>query len=366
MGKVKTKKIGKIVGKSVLTVICLFILFLISLAVANKILQSKELKLLEDAGYVNPVSVGDYSLNVYSYGKDNGNHTLVCLSGMGTHNYSVTLRHVTDKLSDENKIVFVDRAGYGLSDDTKIPQTTQRVVEDYRTALKNAGYEAPFVLLPHSLGGAYATYWENTYPNEIEGIVFLDGSQLGLNKENYWDSENPILSKIEVLLCKMGAIRVVKDFYYNPLFSSYTEEDQAISDALLFCSNGWNNALASEDELCVEGCINTIKAVKANDVPKVYICASWGLQTKEEIIEMTSWVDKEAELKHYKAPVFPMDECDKFLEAYNDLRENDLKPYLDKMGNCELILLPGIHGIYEQRPDDVVKIINDFLEKIDN
>ncbi len=49
----------------------------------------------------------------------------------------------------------------------------------------------------------------------------------------------------------MGAIRVVKDFYYNPLFSSYTEDDQAISDALLYCSNGWNNALASEDELCV-------------------------------------------------------------------------------------------------------------------
>lgn len=32
--------------------------------------------------------------------------------------------------------------------------------------------------MPHSIGGAYATYWCSQYPEEIEAIVFVDGSQL--------------------------------------------------------------------------------------------------------------------------------------------------------------------------------------------
>ena len=40
-----------------------------------------------------------------------------------------------------------------------------------------------YILLPHSLGGAYATYWVSKYPEEIEGIVFLDGTQLSDNTE---------------------------------------------------------------------------------------------------------------------------------------------------------------------------------------
>jgi hypothetical protein len=35
------------------------------------------------------------------------------------------------------------------------------------------------------------------------------------------------------------------------------------------------------------------------------------------------------------------------------MRENDLKPYLEKMGNCELIYLSGDHMIYEQKPMNV-------------
>lgn len=45
------------------------------------------------------------------------------------------------------------------------------------------------------------------------------------------------------------------------------------------------------------------------------------------------------------------------------LYESELQPYLDKIGNCELVLLPGIHCIYDRRPDDVADIIRDFLER---
>jgi pimeloyl-ACP methyl ester carboxylesterase len=88
--------------------------------------------------------------------------------------FAVTVKPFMERFSDENKIVVIDRAGYGMSDDTKIPQTVEQIVSDYRTVLKNSGCEAPYILVAHSLGGDYATYWENTYPDEIEGVVYFD------------------------------------------------------------------------------------------------------------------------------------------------------------------------------------------------
>ena len=136
------------------------------------------MQLLTDAGYYNPVSVGDYFLNVYDYGNKEGRHTFVGISGRGVFYFSVRVHRFMDGFAEDNRIVVVDRAGYGLSDDTKNPQTVESIVNDYRTALKNSGVAVPYILLLHSIGGAYATYWVSKYPEEIEGVVFLDGTWL--------------------------------------------------------------------------------------------------------------------------------------------------------------------------------------------
>ena len=55
--------------------------------------------------------------------------------------------------------------------------TVEHVVEHYRTALQNAGIQQPYVLMPHSMGGVYATYWQSRYPDEIETVMIIDGSE---------------------------------------------------------------------------------------------------------------------------------------------------------------------------------------------
>lgn len=52
--------------------------------------------------------------------------------------YSVTARQMTKLFEEENLVVFVDRAGYGFSDDTENEITLEYIVKDYRKALKNA------------------------------------------------------------------------------------------------------------------------------------------------------------------------------------------------------------------------------------
>ena len=42
-----------------------------------------------------------------------------------------------------------------------------------------------------------------------------------------------------------------------------------------------------------------------------------------------------------------------------------IKPYIEKMGNCEMVLLGGDHFIFAQRPNDCADVIEQLLEKID-
>lgn len=178
MTSLKAKKVRKVILIVLLAILAAAILFTAGVFVVHRIKSNKELKLLKDGGYYNPVSVGDYSLNVAKFGNESGRHTIVGMAGLGMGDFPITARQMTACLEEDDLVVFVDRAGYGLSDDTNAEMTLEYIVEDYRKALKNAGLEPPYILLPHSIGGAYATYWVSNYPDEIKAVVFVDGSQL--------------------------------------------------------------------------------------------------------------------------------------------------------------------------------------------
>lgn len=159
-----------------MALLLLIILLLLITSTVYHVKLSKVEKQLKEAGYYNPVSVGEHSLNLYACGNEDGKHTIVSLAGWGDGEMFLGWRQMTAEIEKDNRLVFLDRAGYGLSDDSKQEMTPENVVEDYRTALQNAGIEAPYLLMVHSLGGVYATYWESKYPDEIEAIVFIDSS----------------------------------------------------------------------------------------------------------------------------------------------------------------------------------------------
>ena len=279
-------------------------------------------------GLYHPVDVGGHRLNVVSYGEDSG-HTLVFLAGLGIEDMCITYRNMTDILAEDNRIVFIDRAGYGLSDDTFSPRNVENIVADYRKALESDGIEGPYILVAHSLGGVYATWWESSYPEQIEGVVFLDSTQL--RQDTF--PEGKLVNdhdKTQILLNKLGLFRFSLPGEDVPEGSDLKDNKERLS--YLICNSSlWNLAMDSEYDLISSNCNKTWKDISANDIPKVYICATWGSETDQK---------------------------------YIDARENILKPYLAKMGNCDLVLLPGIHLIYEQRPEDCARIIEDLLKRV--
>ena len=149
----KIKKTLTTIGKSLLILIGFIIACLIFLFIYRQIRLKTDLDYLRKQGYYNPVSVGDYSLNLLNFGNKDGNHTIIAMSGYGIPDTCITMRKMTSPLEEDNRVIFLDRAGYGASGDTENEMTAEYIVEDYRKALANSGIEGPYVLMPHSISG---------------------------------------------------------------------------------------------------------------------------------------------------------------------------------------------------------------------
>lgn len=361
----------KIVKRVIIAVLIICILFVSGTAIYHSVKTKQEIALLKENGYYNLVSVGDYCLNVAKFGNENGKHTIVGLAGLGMGDFSVAARQMTEPLEDDNLFVFIDRAGYGFSEDTNNEMTLEYIVEDYRKALKNAKIEEPYVLMVHSIGGAYANYWSSNYPEEIEAIVFLDGSQLSADAFNDIEQYDVGFGdKALAGLAKLGFSRYVLRNYFYHYPDNYTKEEQALGDALMLLTLD-SIAPISEDSILAKNAQQAFKDIVTNDIPKLYICASWGVETKEDLIEVNKWVNRQIEINDLDAEFLKVEyedddeELIEMLELYRKSREDTIYPYAEKMGNCQVVCLAGDHVIYEQKPEECSKLIKDFIDKLD-
>ncbi len=73
-------------------------------------------------------------------------------------------------------VVAVDRLGVGRSDRPSVPQTGEVVVATLREVLHQAGVSPPYVLVGHSLGGLYAELFARLHPDEVGGVVLVEGA----------------------------------------------------------------------------------------------------------------------------------------------------------------------------------------------
>ncbi|MFD5438242.1 alpha/beta fold hydrolase [Kitasatospora sp. NPDC127067] len=70
--------------------------------------------------------------------------------------------------------VVYDRGGTGFSDEAALPRTAAEVAGELRELLRAQGVPGPYVLVAHSLGGAYAHGFAQRYPQDVAGLVWLD------------------------------------------------------------------------------------------------------------------------------------------------------------------------------------------------
>ena len=88
-------------------------------------------------------------MNVYIKGE--GSETIVFLSGAGIASPILDFKNLTDSLSKKYKVVVVERAGYGYSEDSDQSRDVMEVLSETRQALSQAEVSGPYVIVSHSM-----------------------------------------------------------------------------------------------------------------------------------------------------------------------------------------------------------------------
>ena len=218
------KKVLKVTGKILLGILILIAAFLLVMTVYNQIMLKKNIGLYETPlGQL--VEVDGHNMSIYTEGE--GEHTIVFLSGWGTSSPILDFKPLYSKLSDDYKIVVVEKFGYGFSDLVDGERDIDTILRQDREALEKCGIEAPYVLCPHSFSGYEATRWAQEYPDEVEAIVGLDMCTphcMDVNKLK----ENETVKAFQLGLGKfIKATGIVRLFDYNES-GTLTKEESAI------------------------------------------------------------------------------------------------------------------------------------------
>ncbi|WP_067474556.1 alpha/beta fold hydrolase [Actinomadura hibisca] len=101
-----------------------------------------------------------------------GGPAVVFLAGAG----QVGLDYLTvhDRVAELTCSVLYDRGGTGWSDHVELPRTAADVTDELRDLLRVAQIDAPYILVGHSLGGAYARHYAQRFPDDVAGLLLLD------------------------------------------------------------------------------------------------------------------------------------------------------------------------------------------------
>jgi pimeloyl-ACP methyl ester carboxylesterase len=119
------------------------------------------------------VDVGGYRLAIHCIGE--GSPTVVLETGLGAP--SEYWGPIQQEIAGLARVCRFDRAGRGQSEPApSTPRTCADMVADLRALLHNAGIPAPYVLVGNSLGGMNARLYAHRYPEEVAGLVLVDGS----------------------------------------------------------------------------------------------------------------------------------------------------------------------------------------------
>jgi pimeloyl-ACP methyl ester carboxylesterase len=209
------------------------------------------------------VAVNGHRLHVYAEGERDDDLTLVFMSGSGTTVPVLDFRGLYRRLSDDYRVVVVERAGYGWSDDSGgIPRDIETVMQETRLALQGAGESPPYILFPHSMSGLEAIHWANQYPDEVAAIVGLDPSTPPI----YESLPPPRLSlALVAFTARTGLLRLAPFICHGSASANHlSEEDMAI-----YCSIMYRRTLTADMLAEIEATQENARMVAAHGYPSV-------------------------------------------------------------------------------------------------
>jgi pimeloyl-ACP methyl ester carboxylesterase len=152
--------------------------------------------------------VGGHKLHLRCEGKrPPGSPTLVYLHGLGGDGSDI--KSINTPLASQTRVCTYDRVNVGRSDRVAGRHTGADSVHDLHALLGAAGVPGPYLLVGFSFGGLLAIMYAGTYPDQVMGMVSLDGS---LPTDDEVDQLIPAAERAQVM-AEQEANQESVDFY---------------------------------------------------------------------------------------------------------------------------------------------------------
>ena len=307
----------KILKKWFLAFLSFILLFLAATFIFHRISLEKEQASLTPMGQ--QVLVNGHQINVYVEG--DGPETIVVLSGAGIASPILDFKEVSESFSKRYKVVIVERAGYGYSDDSNHSRDVMEVLSETRQALSQANVKGPFIILSHSMASLESLAWQEKYPDEVKTLVGLDWA-LPASYENLKD--NQALHTVAYWSSKIGLLRYFPESFY--IKNQTLTESERKQYKFLAYKQLMSQAMLNESRLVKENA----KKVPSNINPKI------------PALLMVSNGDGTS---------FSQSEWQHFAEEFASDQPNVQVVYVD---------VP--HDLYHYQSNEIVSQIEDFLK----
>ncbi|MBA4849360.1 alpha/beta fold hydrolase [Emticicia sp. BO119] len=120
------------------------------------------------------VNLGGWRLHILEQGAQHTYGPSVILEA-GSGDFSFDWALVQPKVAEFARVYSYDRAGLAWSELGPRPHTMQQTVYNLHCLLQKAQVPKPYILVGASLGGILVRLYEQTYPDEIAGLILVDG-----------------------------------------------------------------------------------------------------------------------------------------------------------------------------------------------
>ena len=299
-------------------IVCGFLLlFLGATFVFHQFSLRNESKLLTPIG--KEVTVNGHQMNVSVKGE--GPQTIVFLSGAGIASPILDFKNLSDSLSQKYKVVVVERAGYGFSQDSDRSRDVMEVLSETRQALAQAHVSGPYVIISHSMASLESLAWQEKFPDEVKALIGLDWAL----PSSYEDlKENQTLLTVAYWSSKIGLLRYFPESLY--IKNQTLTETERKQYKLLAYKQLMSQAMLHESRLAKENA----KKVPSSINPKIpaLLLVSNGEGT-----------------------TFSQSEWQRYAERFASDQSNVQVDYMD-----------APHDLYHYQSDAIVSRIKEFLE----
>jgi len=197
-----------------------------------------------------------------------GGPAVVFLPGAGL--VGLDFLNVHQKVARFTTSVIYDRAGTGWSDPVRLPRTAADVAKELRDLLGAARVAPPYLLVSHSLGGAYARRYAQLYPDETAGLVFLDPAHEGYLSE----PKREFGEQARLALTALPKLLNARKFYgpmFQKMFAAWPDGlRQVVVDYHL---SAWSKTLAETKNLQSEVLKEIAGGGPLPDIPLIILTA---------------------------------------------------------------------------------------------